>query len=126
MYVAKSEKTMKFCEECGTLIRVDIERKLLVCGKCGDTKDISNDDDIAGIMGLYRIKIGDSEERREPIVIISDKYKKLKPTRQANCPYCENHEAYYRIIPPRWGDEGDLIIYKCTKCGRGWREGFSY
>jgi len=38
------------------------------------------------------------------------------------CPACGNDEAYFWILQTRRADEPPTRFYKCTKCGKVWRE----
>ena len=38
------------------------------------------------------------------------------------CPACKNDEAYFWILQTRRADEPPTRFYKCTKCGKVWRE----
>lgn len=38
------------------------------------------------------------------------------------CPNCKNDEAYFWILQTRSADEPATRFYKCTKCGKVWRE----
>lgn len=62
-----------------------------------------------------------SEKETEGIALVSDDDKITHPRK---CD-CGSETAYEIRIPPRWKDEDDLVIVKCTKCGVTYREGFS-
>lgn len=43
------------------------------------------------------------------------------------CPLCKKTTlAKITIFPPRFGDEGNLILYRCNKCHKVFREGSEY
>jgi DNA-directed RNA polymerase subunit M len=109
---------MEFCGHCGSRMTPDSKKKEMICGKCGSTSDIKVDE--------IRKKLGKYTKEVESIVIF-DKNIDYSTRRSVNCPKCGYNEAFYVIIPPRWGDEAELIMYKCAKpgCGHNWREGYS-
>jgi len=39
-----------------------------------------------------------------------------------SCPKCGHSPVYYTSIQSRAADEPPVRIYKCPKCGYGWRE----
>jgi len=43
-------------------------------------------------------------------------------TKGVICPSCGNDEAYFWILQTRRADEPPTRFYKCTKCGKVWRE----
>lgn len=77
-------------------------------------------------------KCGHEEEGRESFVIesrrndneipvIEEKIETL-PKTNIVCPNCGNTEAYWWIRQMRAADEPETRFYRCTKCGKTWRE----
>ena len=104
---------MKFCSKCGTILKLDREKKLLVCSKCNGAEPTEVD-------LLYSKK----EEETEKIIIIGKKERNLRTTPQvkAKCPKCENMQAYWWMVQTRGIDESATQFYRCTKCGSTWRD----
>src|SRR5438093_1332717 len=44
------------------------------------------------------------------------------PKTKAECPKCNNHEAFYWLVQTRGGDESSTQFFRCTNCGATWRE----
>lgn len=45
-----------------------------------------------------------------------------RPTTKAQCSACGNGEAYWWLRQMRGADEPETRFYRCTKCGKTWRE----
>ena len=41
---------------------------------------------------------------------------------KANCPHCDNDEAFFMQIQIRSADEPMTVFYKCTKCHKHWND----
>lgn len=108
---------MEFCKKCGSSRTIiDSKKEIITCQKCGYIQKIEGD--------LYKKKV--NPKNNSQMVVLSKEYLENKYKTTHKCPHCGNNEAYARHIPPRWGDEDQLTIYTCTKCGKSDREGFSY
>lgn len=44
------------------------------------------------------------------------------PTTDARCPECGNNLAYWWLRQLRSADESEVRFFRCTKCGKTWRE----
>ncbi len=44
------------------------------------------------------------------------------PTTSANCPECDNDEAYWYMQQIRAADESETRFFVCTECEHKWRE----
>lgn len=85
----------------------------LECGSCG-----------------YSVKAGDLEdykvikksESSEEVAIIEEEAPSTLPETKAQCPKCGNNSAYWWIRQTRSADEPSTRFYRCTKCGKVWRE----
>lgn len=95
---------------------IDPKKETITCQKCGNIEKIEGN--------LYMRKV--NLKNVDKMVILSKEYADNKYKTEHKCPHCGNNEAYVRNIPPRWGDEDQLTIYTCVKCGKSDREGFSY
>jgi len=84
----------------------------LVCRKCGFEKDIENDEKMV-------IK---SERKKEEIPVIEGEESRPLPTINVVCPFCGNNEAYWWMRQLRAADESEVRFFRCTKCGKTWRE----
>lgn len=111
---------MDFCEDCGSSrTRLDKNNKKIVCKTCGHEHSISLND-------ITKSPVNAGKESNEKILVLDKKYTESKYKVNHKCPYCDFNEAYVQHISPRWGDEDNLSIYTCTKCGKSDREGFSH
>lgn len=106
-----------FCPECRSLLypKAIEGTPLAYCGKC-DIYYLRREEDRVVIVEEVR-------DKREIPVIVDDDHPNLVTH---TCPYCGNHQMIETRIPPRWGDEDDLVIYKCPKCKKSIREGYDY
>ncbi len=101
---------MQFCPKCKSIMMSNSE--ILKCRKCG-----------------YEMKGGEGnivtvEKRRErdiPVIEDSDSVATL-PTTDAKCPKCGNKKAYWWMRQLRAADESEVRFFRCTKCGKTWRE----
>jgi len=85
---------------------------VLTCPKCGEETRRSKP--IVQKLGA----------RRESVVVIGKEDETLQtlPTMKISCQKCGHGEAYYWMVQTRGGDEAMTQFYRCTKCGRTWRE----
>jgi len=109
---------VEFCPKCGNMMipRRKEGRVILVCPKCGYTKENSVR------TRILSKKIIHKETERTFVIDTEDMFKGVPKTRGVKCPKCGNDEAYYVILQTRRADEPPTRIYKCTKCGHVWRE----
>jgi DNA-directed RNA polymerase subunit M/transcription elongation factor TFIIS len=109
---------MYFCKKCGKRLEsneINLSSGVISCKKCG----YSQKTDLEEIKRyLLHRKINSPPE----LVVMENEIK--LSTVNVVCPYCGWNRAYYREIPPVWGDEDGLIIYTCEKCKKSWREGW--
>jgi len=84
----------------------------MACGKCGYTSN-------RGDKQVSRLA-----HEREKIVVIGREEQKIRtlPKAKAECPKCNNHEAFYWLVQTRGGDESWTQFFRCTNCGATWRE----
>ncbi len=98
---------MEFCPKCGSFMVYKGDK--LVCRKCGYEKE-------AGQGFVIESKRNEGE-----IPVIESKIETL-PKTNVICPNCGNKEAYWWIRQMRAADEPEVRFYRCTKCGKTWRE----
>ena len=100
---------MEFCQKCGCVLVG--EKRNFKCPRCG-------------YRPKERIKLESSEKIkvRPEIGVISDKETDVFPVTNANCPKCNNKEAYFWTSQTRAGDEAETRFFRCTKCRHTWRE----
>lgn len=110
----RGERVLQFCPKCGsTLLPAKREKKVfMACGKCGFTSN-------RGDKQVSRLA-----HEREKIVVIGREEQKIRtlPKTKAECPKCNNHEAFYWLVQTRGGDESSTQFFRCTNCGATWRE----
>jgi DNA-directed RNA polymerase subunit M len=104
---------MKFCSKCGTLLKLDADKKMLVCAKCGAEEPLESD--------IVYSKEGKEEDK---IVVIGKKERNLRtlPQTKTECPKCGNTTAYWWMVQTRGIDESATQFFRCTKCGHTWRD----
>jgi len=54
--------------------------------------------------------------------VIEGENVKTLPTTNVVCPACGNREAYWWLRQLRAADESEVRFFRCTKCGKTWRE----
>lgn len=106
---------MKFCRKCGSVMlpRKTEEGVFLECTSCGK---IEKAKEIEGYR-VVRESVGENE-----IPVIEEKSPATAPVANIKCPRCENNRAYWWIKQTRAADEPSTRFYKCTECGKVWRE----
>ena len=104
---------MKFCSKCGTVLKLDVEKKLYVCPKCGAEEQMEGE-----------IVIPRNNKEQDKIVVIGKKERKLSvhPQTKVPCPKCDNTTAFWWMIQTRGIDESATQFFRCTKCGHTWRD----
>ena len=104
---------MKFCSKCGTVMKLDPEKKVLVWPNCK-----------AEEMMEEAIVYERNNEAKEKIVVIGRKERNLRtlPQTKAKCPKCDNLMAEWWMVQTRSIDESATQFFRCTKCGHTWRD----
>jgi DNA-directed RNA polymerase subunit M len=105
--------SVKFCSNCGTVLKLDPEKKVLVCPKCKAEEQMEGD-----------IVYERNTEEKDKIVVIGRKERNLRtlPQTKAKCPKCSNTQAYWWMVQTRSIDESATQFFRCTKCGHTWRD----
>ncbi|WP_126451184.1 transcription factor S [Sulfodiicoccus acidiphilus] len=107
---------MKFCPKCKTMMspkKVD-GRTTYRCPKCGYEEEATQ-----SLTIVTRVRHDDKEKMLvldEQVPAGSQKMKGII------CPSCGGDEAFYWMLQTRSADEPITRFYKCTKCGKVWRE----
>ncbi len=100
---------MEFCPKCKSLMLYQGSKA--ICRKCGYEKEAEDGE----------IIIVTKRNENEIPVIEGDNIRTL-PTTEALCPACGNREAYWWLRQLRAADESEVRFFRCTKCGKTWRE----
>ncbi|OYT33689.1 transcription factor S [Archaeoglobales archaeon ex4484_92] len=101
---------MEFCPKCKSLMIYKGDKA--ICRKCGYEKKIDNDEKIV-------IKL---ERNKNEVPVIEGENIKTLPTIRVVCPACGHNEAYWWLRQLRSADESEVRFFRCTKCGKTWRE----
>jgi DNA-directed RNA polymerase subunit M len=102
---------MKFCDECGSMMQTD--DGVWVCTQCGN--ETPRDAAAEGEMVT-------TQTQEESEVIESGGGSSGLPTTSADCPECDNDEAYWYMQQIRAADESETRFFVCTECEHKWRE----
>jgi DNA-directed RNA polymerase subunit M len=103
---------MEFCDECGSMMKTEDSR--WVCGSCGYEKARDQDKE-------EQMVTTTGQEETE-IVDMTDAEEQTRPTTTAQCPQCDNDEAYWYMQQIRAADESETRFFVCTECEHKWRE----
>ena len=101
---------MEFCPKCKSIM-IYMGNKA-VCRKCGYEKVVEEEKEIISI----------AKRNEEEIPVIEGEDIKTLPTTNVVCPACGNREAYWWLRQLRAADESEVRFFRCTKCGKTWRE----
>ena len=100
---------MEFCPKCGCVL---IEKtKNFGCPRCNYTAK-----------GKIKLESSEKIQIKPQIGVIKDKDTDVFPVTNANCPKCDNTEAYFWTSQTSAGDEAETKFYRCTKCRNTWRD----
>jgi transcription factor S len=109
-----ADKFLQFCPKCGTTLLPSKQEKkvFMACVKCGYTSS-------RGDKVISRLS-----HERENIIVLGKEEQKIRtlPKTKADCPKCNNHEAFYWLVQTRGADESSTQFFRCTNCGATWRE----
>ncbi len=101
---------MEFCPKCKSIMIYKGNKA--VCRKCGYEKEIDSDESYISV----------TKRNEEEIPVIEGEDVKTLPTTKVICPACGNTEAYWWLRQLRAADESEVRFFRCTKCGKTWRE----
>ncbi len=102
---------MEFCPKCKSIMMYSGSKA--VCRKCGYEKEVSENDDAL----VIRVKRNDND-----VPVIEGENLKTLPTTKVICPECGHNEAFWWMRQLRAADESEVRFFRCTKCGKTWRE----
>lgn len=97
---------MEFCPKCKSMMKP--VNRVFRC-KCGFEKAIKK-------------SIISRTERKEREVAVLEERSMALPTTRALCDECGNTTAYWWLRQLRSADESEVRFFRCTKCGKTWRE----
>jgi transcription factor S len=103
---------MKFCPKCKSIMRPGTGGKVK-CRKCGHEMKAS-----AGNL----IVSGNQKPDREMTVLDNKEDAGLPTIEGIKCPDCGNQKAYWWMRQLRSADESEVRFFRCTECGKTWRE----
>jgi len=101
---------VEFCPKCKSIMIYQGDKA--VCRKCGYEKVVEDDKQLVLV----------SKGSKEEVPVIEGENVKTLPTTEAVCPACGNREAYWWLRQLRAADESEVRFFRCTKCGKTWRE----
>ena len=101
---------MEFCPKCRSIMIYQGDRA--VCRKCGYEKEADDNPNL-----IITAKKSEGE-----IPVIEGENIKTLPTTNVICPQCGNNEAFWWLRQLRSADESEVRFFRCTKCGKTWRE----
>jgi DNA-directed RNA polymerase subunit M len=84
-------------------------RILLECVSCAYTEKAKPED--------YELM-----EEREEVPVIEEEVPLTLSVARIQCPKCGHDEAHWWMRQTRAADEPSTRFYRCTKCGKVWRE----
>ena len=84
-----------------------------VCTQCGD-ETLRDEAAEAGMVT--------TQAQEESEIIESGGGSSGLPTTSADCPDCDNDEAYWYMQQIRAADESETRFFVCTECEHKWRE----
>jgi len=101
---------VEFCPKCKSIMIYMGDKA--VCRKCGYEKVVEEEKEIVSV----------AKRNEEEIPVIEGEDIKTLPTTNVVCPACGNREAYWWMRQLRAADESEVRFFRCTKCGKTWRE----
>ena len=100
-----------FCPQCKSLLRPDGEQ--LRCMRCGYVREQEE-----GKNKAPREKL-EADLKEVPVFEDLDT---MPIDDSVTCPDCGNTGAYWHLRQTRAADEATTRFYRCTECGKTWRE----
>ena len=100
---------MEFCPKCKSMMMP--ANNVYKCRnvKCGFEKAITE-------------SFVSKTEIKERVVTVLEEREMGMPTTRAKCEDCGNNIAYWWMRQLRAADESEVRFFRCTKCGKTWRE----
>ncbi len=103
---------MEFCPKCKSIM-IYVGNKA-VCRKCGYEKEVDEEKTEELVI---KVKRNENE-----VPVIEGENLKTLPTTKVICPECGHNEAFWWMRQLRAADESEVRFFRCTKCGKTWRE----
>jgi transcription factor S len=102
-----------FCEKCGKLLKN--QGGSFVCTSCGIEKTINDESLMQHV---------DKRKEKEIVIVEDTEIIQTLPTIEVKCPNpkCGNGLAFWWLRQLRAADESEVRFFRCTKCGKTWRE----
>lgn len=101
---------MEFCPQCKSIMMPS--GSMMKCRKCDFEKEKAV---TSNILARKELK------KREVTVLEGEEAAGL-PTTHTRCEECGNDTAYWWLRQLRSADESETRFFRCTKCGKTWRE----
>ena len=99
---------MEFCPHCKSMMMP--AAGMMKCRKCGFEKEKTK-------------KIIEKKEfKAREVTVLEGETSAGLPTTRVKCEECGNKTAYWWLRQLRSADESETRFFRCTKCGRTWRE----
>ncbi|MGZ4914796.1 MAG: transcription factor S [Halobacteriota archaeon] len=102
---------MEFCPKCKSIM-VPHEGDVK-CRKCGFTKHKGNQ---------AKTRMHEISRNKRTMLVIEGEAAAGMPTIKAHCSECGHDTAYWWLRQLRSADESEVRFFRCTKCGKTWRE----
>ncbi|AEB94531.1 MAG: transcription factor S [Metallosphaera sp.] len=108
---------MKFCPKCKSMMtpRKINGNVIYKCVKCGY-------EDEGPRSQIISSKVKHSETERTIVIEDQQLPAGTQKMRGVLCSKCGNDEVYFWMLQTRAADEPPTRFYKCTRCGKVWRE----
>ena len=84
---------------------------MMVCRKCGHKMPKASKESM----------VSKTEQLDRAVPVLEEESAGL-PTTNTRCPECGNNLAYWWLRQLRSADESEVRFFRCTKCGKTWRE----
>ncbi len=104
---------MQFCDKCGSMMKK--QDGVMVCDSCGHREEQQgNTEDFVTTTEQTGSELIETDE---------DANFEGKPTDDSiTCDECGNGKAWYTIKQTGSADEPPTRFFKCTECGKRWRD----
>ena len=99
---------MQFCPNCGCVMTKDGDNSK--CQRCNHHSK-----------GNVKIETSENIKLKSGVVVINEEDSNFLPVTNAECPKCNNKEAYFWTLQTRSSDESETKFFRCTKCKHTWR-----
>ena len=107
-----------FCDNCGSIlspVKKEDGSIVMNCQVCGEIGGPLKEGE-----AIESQKVRHREEKE--LTVILDNQEENRPTLTVPCSSCGNDKATFWQVQTRGGDEQMTVFYRCTKCGKTWRD----